>query len=97
MKYLLAIILFFNLFFVDKKDDKKPEEASVSNIINIQIIDKDTKEELFAVKNIDKYSDFDGKMKINRGDSISLTLISYKDINIKTVKNDTIIGMSKVN
>ena len=38
----------------------------------------------------------DGEIKITKGDSISLELISYEKVNINSVKNDTIIGMSRL-
>lgn len=100
MKYILIITiilnyLLFNINNEKEKNEKKTE--TTSNIINLKIIDINTKEELYAVKNIDKYSDFDGNMKITKGDSISLELISYEKLNINNIQSDTIIEMSKVN
>jgi hypothetical protein len=97
MKYILITILFFNFLFTDiNKKEVKNEVPSELNMITIKIVDIDTKEELFAVKNIDQYTDFNGEIKINKGDSISLELISYEKVNIKSVSNDTIIGISRL-
>lgn len=95
MKYILITILFFNLFIIDVKKEKELKTANL-NTVNIKIIDIDTKEELCAVKNIDKYSNYEGEIKINKGDSILLELISYEKVNINSVKKDTIIEMSRL-
>lgn len=103
MKYILIAILFFNLFINNDKEPKKKINSEIKseinseiNMINIKIIDIDTKEELIGVKNKDKYTNFEGEIKINKGDSILLELISYEKINIKSIQKDTIIGMSKL-
>jgi hypothetical protein len=91
MKY---IILFFILNFNLKESPKNT--PIINQEMSIIIVDESTNETLVGVKNNNNYSDLDGILKINKGDSINLELISYEKLIISSIKNDTIIKMSKI-
>ena len=93
MKYLMVILfLLLNLNLISK--EKKEIKKVNNNEIYIEIIDQKTNEVLVGVKNGDKYSNFDGLMKINKGDNVCLELVSYEKVSLLNIKNDTIIKMN---
>ena len=79
-------MIFYNTNFVN---------TSMVNRIKITIVDEKTNENLSGVldKKTLKYSDFNGQLILNSGQPIKLNLISYEEMNIKNVKNDTTIKM----
>ena len=65
MKYLIVILfMMLNLNLISKE---KTEKKVNNQEIYIKIIDQKTSEYLVGVKNNDKYSNFDGLLKINKG------------------------------
>jgi len=93
MKYLIVILLM--LLSLNLISNNKKEIKTISNQeIYIKIVDQKTNEYLVGVKNNDKYSNFDGVLKVNKGENISLELVSYEKVNITSIKNDTIIKMN---
>jgi len=95
MKYTFLLIMMFILNLnVDAK--KEGKETKINNEITIKIVDEKTNELLVGVKNDNTYSDFDGNLKINKNKEINLELISYRKLNIESIKNDTIIKMKMI-
>jgi hypothetical protein len=93
MKYtflFIALLIVFTTFSKDKGLKSEPAQE-----IYITIIDDITKETLVGVKNGSTYSNLDGKIKVNKGEEVSLEFISYEKLNT-IVKNDTIIKMSSI-
>lgn len=92
MKYLLISIILFNLF-----NTEKIIESNKTNDIIVTIINKETNEKLVGVKNFtnNTYSNFDGKMIIQKNTIANLNLISYENNQI-LIKNDTIIKLIKI-
>lgn len=85
MKIIIIItyILFFTLF---------------DNDVKITVVDKNSNELLIGVKdlNTNKYTDLNGELLLNCGSSIDLELISYEKINVRNIKNDTIIYLNPI-
>jgi len=67
---------------------------SFNHSVNVTIIDSRTKEPLCGVLNQHNYSDINGSLIVRRNNSLNLKFISYEDINIKNIQNDTIIKMN---
>ena len=84
------LILFILMFYINIKPSEKIEKT-----ITITIIDSETKEPLVGVynKNNFNYSDLNGNLLSKNECSLNLNLISYEELNIKKIKNDTIIKM----
>jgi len=93
MKYTFLFIALFVVFTTFSKD--KGTKIESTQEVYITIVDDITNETLVGVKNGSKYSNLDGKIKVNKDDSISLEFISYEKLNT-IVKNDTIIKMSSI-
>jgi hypothetical protein len=89
MKTLLFSILFlFNLNYYDN--------PSKSNIVTITIVDKNTNEVLTGVFNKESknYTDISGNLSVKVGSPVDLNLISYENVKLYNIKNDTIIKMN---
>jgi hypothetical protein len=94
MKFLLPI-LFVVLF---SGTNTKKENVTQSQI-TITIVDENNNEFLPGVfeLNSNKFSDLEGEMLVNKNDDIHLKLISYEEIKINNIKNDTIIKLKNNN
>lgn len=90
MNYILFFLLMLNF-----NNDKQTNKQSINQEVIITIIDNNN-EKLTGVKNGNKYSNFDGELAINKGDSVLLELVSYEIINIENIENDTIIKMINI-
>ena len=92
MKYIVILFMILNLNLTSK--EKK--ELNNNQEIFVKIVDEKTNESLAGVKNINNktYSDFDGILKINKGETIKLELVSYEKLTSTKIKNDTIIKMN---
>lgn len=86
MKNIVLILIIF-LFASFTEND--------SNIKQVQIKIIDTKENLCGVQNTvsSTYSNVNGVMTVNANDSINLQMISYKNVSLRKVLNDTVIIM----
>jgi hypothetical protein len=83
MKILIIPIFYFLFTF--------------SNQVSITVIDEKTDEKLVGVieNNSQNFTDFDGQLKSEKGEILKLKLVSYQDVVIENIKNDTIIKMKQ--
>lgn len=86
--------MFTFLLFIGEKENKNNE---VNDQITITIVDYNNNEELVGVneKNSNSYSNFNGEIKLQKNTNVHLSLISYEDILISDIKNDTIIKLKR--
>ena len=90
MNLILILMLFYNTNFVTYTNTAKSIDK-----VKITIVDEKTSEKLVGVldKKTLNYSDINGQLLLNNGNSLNLNLISYEEMNIKNIRNDTIIKM----
>ena len=88
MKLILILILIFTLNVEVTKTE------TIMENITVTVKDITTNETLVGVKIGDKYTNFDGNVKVKKGD-YNLDFISYQNIKI-LIDHDTIIYLKNI-